>query len=177
LKRRYVALATVAGALLAISAYAAYDLGSGDALSLQACVEVYPRPAGWICEKSLFWFHPTAAEVEEMNRSAGALIVLSVSDKEFGRRLLKHFLGAGLDINARDQRTQSKWTALHGAAAGPNVEEVKILLAHGADPSIKDAAGMTPLDRAKRAQEKFPSPRQVEVVRLLEQAMQPASKP
>jgi hypothetical protein len=41
---------------------------------------------------------------------------------------------------------------------------------------VKDAAGMTPLDRAKEAQAKFPLPAQVEVIRLLARATLPAVK-
>jgi ankyrin repeat protein len=55
-------------------------------------------------------------------------------------------------------------TALHECPASP--EFVKLLLDHGADPSLRDADGKTPLDRARESR----SPSAREVVELLEAA-------
>ena len=55
-------------------------------------------------------------------------------------------------------------TALHECPASP--EFVKLLLDHGADPSLRDADGKTPLDRARESG----SPSAREVVELLEAA-------
>ncbi len=55
-------------------------------------------------------------------------------------------LDAGVDVNARDGRGQ---TALYGAALQGYDDVVKFLLAHGADPKIKDQRGFTALDAAE----------------------------
>lgn len=44
-------------------------------------------------------------------------------------------------VNARDDQGE---TALHHAAAGGSLEIARLLLAHGADPRSRDAAGRTP---------------------------------
>lgn len=44
-------------------------------------------------------------------------------------------------VNARDDQSE---TALHHAAARGSMEVARLLLAHGADPRLKDAAGRTP---------------------------------
>jgi ankyrin repeat protein len=52
---------------------------------------------------------------------------------------------AGADVNARDAKGQ---TALFGAALWGWNDVVKVLVAHNADPKIKDRNGKTPLDTA-----------------------------
>jgi ankyrin repeat protein len=52
---------------------------------------------------------------------------------------------AGADVNARDAKGQ---TALFGAALWGWNDVVKALVAHNADPKIKDLNGKTPLDTA-----------------------------
>lgn len=91
------------------------------------------------------------------------------------RRFLKHYLEAGLDINAADQRSALRWTALHSMVLGPDVTAIRVLLDHGASPSIPDAEGRTALDIARHQHAKRPTPESAEVVRLLEQAGQRAS--
>jgi ankyrin repeat protein len=56
---------------------------------------------------------------------------------------LKEVLDLGCDVNAQDGK---KMTALHRAFG--NFDSVKLLLAAGADPNVKDYAGFTPLHNA-----------------------------
>jgi ankyrin repeat protein len=50
-------------------------------------------------------------------------------------------LGKGASVNLRD--TPEQFTALMFAAAEGHVKVVRLLLEHGADPSLKDADGDT----------------------------------
>jgi hypothetical protein len=159
--------------LLALSAYLTFWMHESDPLALQACAEVYPGPVGWLCQKSLFWFHPTAEEVARLNREAGAAYAARAKDKALGRRLLKHYIQAGVDVNARDQRTKVGWTALHAMAVEGDVEGVRMLLESGADARIVDQQGMTALDWAWRMNETGSSVELAEVVRVLEETATP----
>ncbi|KAI8470071.1 MAG: ankyrin repeat-containing domain protein [Monoraphidium minutum] len=61
--------------------------------------------------------------------------------------LLAAYLGAGADPNASDY---DKRAALHIAAAEGDLEMVKLLVAQGASPGVRDRWGNTPADEAKR---------------------------
>lgn len=54
-------------------------------------------------------------------------------------------LDAGIQVNGKDSLDQ---TALLAAVSHNEFEEVKLLLAHGADPNLPDNAGWTPLHYA-----------------------------
>ncbi|MDA7653433.1 ankyrin repeat domain-containing protein [bacterium] len=58
---------------------------------------------------------------------------------------VKQHLAAGTDVNAKDDVVE--WTTLLHAAVGGHKEIVELLIAKGADVNVKDAFGMTPLDR------------------------------
>lgn len=55
---------------------------------------------------------------------------------------LAELIAAGKDINAQDD---NGWTALHFAAQDRNIEMIKLLLKHGADPNLIDIYGNGPL--------------------------------
>jgi len=116
---------------------------------------------------NLYALHPTPSEVLELNRRAGASIVLGMKDKREQEALLSHLIAAGVDINARDER--SSFTALHMAVSSDPLD-VSMLLAHGARADLKDARGATPLDGALILQERFFSPERAEAIKLLQAA-------
>jgi len=60
---------------------------------------------------------------------------------------LSRLLKARVDPNACDYDTR---TGLHLAACGGNFAVCKLLLRHGADPTLKDRWGITPIDEANR---------------------------
>lgn len=162
-------LVSIGAAAVAAGAYAVHDLRSGGVMMLQACVETYPGPAAWVCEQSLFSQHPTSSELAEMNQRAGALFAVHQVKKESdARRFLAHYIKAGLNINAVDQRNAQRWTALHLVALDGDPVGVRVLLDHGADPSLKDADGKTAAELARERHAKHPSPGSAEAVKLLE---------
>ena len=166
----------VAVSLFGACAYAVHDLRSEDMVTLQVCVEKYPQPAAWICEQALFSQHPTPQELTELSQRAGALFAVHQTEEEHARRFLKHYIAAGVDVNAVDKRHALGWTALHSMVLDPDVSAVRVLIEHGASASIPDAKGQTALDLARGLHAKDPSPTRAEVVRLLEQAEKAVGK-
>lgn len=67
-------------------------------------------------------------------------------DPDMGRKVLDRLLQAGADINAKDKLG---YTLLHTAAANEKMALAAFLLKKGADASIADADGRTPLDIAR----------------------------
>jgi ankyrin repeat protein len=61
-------------------------------------------------------------------------------------RLVELLLEAGADVNSREEGRE---TALLNAAQNGDVEVARVLLAHGADPSLGDRQGRRPLDLAR----------------------------
>jgi len=62
--------------------------------------------------------------------------------------LAQDFLKAGANPNARDILGDVPlWYAELGA---PNIDTARVLLEHGADPTIRDNAGLTALDKARK---------------------------
>ena len=60
---------------------------------------------------------------------------------------LQSWYNAGVDFNLADYNGR---TALHVAVAHFRADHVAYLLAHGADPTIIDVDGLTPLDEAQK---------------------------
>jgi ankyrin repeat protein len=66
--------------------------------------------------------------------------------------MVKFLLDHGAEIDARDR--ESNATALSYAASLGRVEVVELLLARGADPTLKNVRGQTPLDVADENNQK-----------------------
>ena len=69
-------------------------------------------------------------------------------------------LEAGADVN---RQGLNGYSPLHGGVLGDRIEIVRMLLAAGADPTLPDRKGETPLDVARM--------RNPEIAELLEQAL------
>lgn len=169
------ALGVICVALVALTAAVVNDTRKMDATLLQACMHVDPPPFSGLCEQWFYRFRPTPEEVKKLNTAAGARFAFMAKNESDARRVLKHYLDAGVDINAvdqsinlGDQRTQPKFTALHMAVLRPELIEVKLLLEFGASREVPDAKGRTPLELAREIQAKNPNPQREEVIRLLE---------
>lgn len=93
---------------------------------------------------SLNWFGRTALRRAVINNRADVTVVL---------------LKRGADVNKQSGLYHE--TALHWAAINNNDDSIKVLLEHGASAKIKDHFGHTPIDHARRLNNKA-------AVRLLE---------
>ena len=133
-------LAVVAVAALAVAGLYTYHLRNQDVVSLLSCMETPPFPGSkWACSKAMYASHPTPDEVAQMNSMAGAIGLLSLPEDE-SRQLLKHFIAAGLDVNALDQREKTRgWTSLHSAVFEGDAKAVKLLLEAGAKVDLENA--------------------------------------
>ena len=63
--------------------------------------------------------------------------------------IAKELIGRGAQVNIQEREGRN--TPLHFAARGKDRELVEMLLAKGADPTVKNKAGLTPLDEALKA--------------------------
>lgn len=169
------ALGLIGVFVIAVTASVVNDTRRMEATLLQACMQVDPQPAAWLCEQFFYRTHPTPEEVRELNAIAGAKFASMANNESDARRVLKHYLDAGVDINAVDQRkllgderTQPKFTALHIAVLSSEPIQVRLLLEFGASREVRDAKGRTPLELARELQGKHPTPEYTEIVRLLE---------
>jgi ankyrin repeat protein len=64
--------------------------------------------------------------------------------------VIEMLIQAGADVNLKASASYGGWTPLHGAAARNSGGIVAILLKHGADPTAKDAKGLTALQVAEQ---------------------------
>lgn len=64
--------------------------------------------------------------------------------------LINVLLDHGANINVQTLPRTGALTPLHTAVRANKPEEYMVLVQRGADPSIKDAEGLTPLDTARR---------------------------
>ncbi|MCM5679573.1 hypothetical protein M8A51_08510 [Schlegelella sp. S2-27] len=167
--RRVVLVAgtTALVALLLAGGYLFMQLKNGDPRILQTCAEEAAAPMGWACERALFRYHPTPAEVQRFNAEGGPMYAVTTNNEAFARRLLAHYLAAGIDINATVQRLPMKWTALHAMVVQGNPMAVRLLVEHGADTAMRDADGKAPLDLARELHAKEPSDARAQVLQVL----------
>lgn len=70
------------------------------------------------------------------------------SGYDFDAEKANHYLSAGADINARNEQLDDQTMLILAIKSFAKPEVVQWLLAHGADPSIRDAKGKTALDWA-----------------------------
>jgi hypothetical protein len=102
----------------------------------------------------------------EKNNDGASLLFVATGPKG-GNRVLEVLLRAGADPNVG----QGSSTPLMNAASWVNAKGVKLLLAAGADPLLKDETGRTARQQIGRA-----GGRERSVVDLLEEAEQRAAK-
>lgn len=71
-----------------------------------------------------------------------ALLLLDAGPLHKASDLVNLLISQGADVNAR---TSTNWTPLHLSCKGPNIENVRTLLIHGADPNSICESGKTAL--------------------------------
>lgn len=87
--------------------------------------------------------------------------------------MTKVLIDRGIDVNAKKEKNTDQQTPLHIACISDSeLRIVKLLLESGADPTIVDVVGKTPLDYAVENAEQFPNPKWgfTEKARLLKAA-------
>lgn len=129
-----------------------------------------PGSIKWGAKKALYGFHPTEDEVQQLNAEAGARYAALYPDETEASKLLKHFLDKGVDVNAVDTTSGSGVSALHSAVLERSPFAVDLLLEHGANPALEGEQGRTPLDFARRLQEREPGPEIAKIIATLENA-------
>lgn len=162
----------LAAVVVAGTGFVVFKLRTMPLASLESCAEGAQLPGlSWACDQALHTVRPSAEDIREMNRSAGAIWIVDLkkNDAELAR-LLSRFVAAGLDMNATDQANGvgAGWTALHLAVGTPDVRGIRLLLAAGADPNVKDRLGRTPLALLRERAAQFPGdPRSAEAEQVL----------
>lgn len=144
-------IATSVTAYLSLSAYA---IANQDIEELLVCADrggmaiLFAKTS---CRTYLFSLRGSEADIDALHRGIGAsFIVQGVSQREEKERTLEFLIAKGLDINRIDAH---QLTPLHGAVLANSLEEVDILLRHGARADIKDARfGLTALELAVKLQ-------------------------
>lgn len=140
-------------------------------LFLLSCMKVDPPVAAWTCRQALFHRTFQPDELVQLNRQAGARYPLDLPEADDAEKTLALFITQGVDINAGDENANN-WTALHGMIAEGSIENIRILLRHGARTDVPDSNNITALDFARMQVLKYPGdPARVEVVKLLEGAI------
>lgn len=140
-------LAAPVAAALGFAALFTYHLHSTDAAGLMSCIKAPPFPGSkWACSKAMYASHPTPEEVAELNNMGAAIWLLSLPEDD-SRSLLKHFIAAGLDVNAIDQRPNTRgWTSMHSAVLEGDAKAVRLLLEAGAAIELENGRKPTPRD-------------------------------
>lgn len=86
------------------------------------------------------------ADVHQAAANATKVTALHAAVSSNQTQIVQWLVEAGADVNARQQ---IDYTPLMGAAANARVEILDILLAHGADPSMKTTDGKSAADLAR----------------------------
>ncbi len=136
-------------------------------LFLMSCAETDGHFVGWTCDQVLRHASFRPEQVQDLNNEAGAFYPLLIEEKPQAEERLKLFLAHGVDINAKHKREKGA-TALHSMVVNGSVENIKLLLKHGAKADVKDDEGRTPLEWAKDLERLNPSPSRAEIVRVLQ---------
>jgi len=121
-----------------------------------------------VCREWIYTFRGTSEDVESLQSSIGIVfrgtpdledVEIShasvgiewvfATPREDWNAMARFWLSKGVNINYR--RPISLLTALHSAALRGNAEQVEFLLGLGADPTLRDAGGLTALERIEWA--------------------------
>ena len=163
-------LVLLAATTLGISAFYANDLRKQDITLLTSCMRVEPAFFAWTCKRAIYLRGITPSEVKRLNDEAGIVHAVAFPDPQDSKEMLEFFLKSGVDINAAGR--ESGRAALHSLVSSRKVEDIRLLLAHGARTDIRDQHGRTPLEYALELQNRYPGASYETVVRALSASRQ-----
>lgn len=132
---------------------------------LTSCARVEAAPIAWSCKQAIYMRGISAEEVGQLNTGPGAVHALGFDDPNDSKKMLELFLASGVDINSADPTTGS--TVLHGLVSSRELQDIQLVLAHGARADLRDKQGRTPLDYAIELQNKHPSEGYMQVIAVL----------
>jgi ankyrin repeat protein len=142
---------------------------------LLGCADGEGAVQSWTCRQVLLHRTFTAEEVAELNRGGAAAYPMAVKDPALAKEMLSLLLSRGVDINAGDEYSRGGWTALDQMVSSGDLDRVKLLLQHGAQVDVKNKAGVSALDLARRWQQRYPDQsNRAEIVKVLEAAGKPS---
>lgn len=145
-----------------------HELNQDHVNELLGCFDTLPAPVAWTCKQVLVHKLLQPETIAVLNTHGAALYPMLLSNETTGREMLQLLVKGGVDINATESDTGTGWTALHITAMDTLLWPVKTLLESGADPNARDSLGMTPLDRAREVQAKYPDSDRRRIIELLE---------
>jgi hypothetical protein len=141
-------------------------------LELIACIDAEQAWMSWSCKEVLYHSRMSEAEIVDLNRHAGALYAVSLSNKSAAEELLVFLQSSGVDINAKDLKATGR-TALHTTVASGNALQSELLLRHGARSDVADDNGVTPLLLARQLVKQYPDRQEYgDVLDVLERSSQ-----
>lgn len=152
----------------AIAGKFVHEISQHNVAFLLSCVDIEAAPVAWTCRKVLEHKLNQPETIAGLNASGAALYPVLLSNEVTGREMLQLLVRHGVDVNATETGLQARWTALHIMATDTHFWSVEALLEAGADPMARDWEGMTPLDRARKVQTKYPDPERARIIALLE---------
>ena len=166
-----ISVVLVLGSTLGLTVYHFATTSTFRMIAVYMDPDFGPPAFSWGAEQAFYIFHPEEADIENLNKEAGAQYVVDVFTQEEARPVLEHLLEHGLDINSVENVTGEGLTALHAAALSNNFSGVELLLEYGADPYLKDNKGHTALELAQASDEARPEQDYSPVIEQLEKAM------
>lgn len=142
-------------------------------LFLLSCMEAEPALLAWTCKQVLVHDSLRPDQVAQLNREGGALYPVLSKDLATAEEMLVLFISRGVDINAGNESVRN-WSALYSTIGSSDIARTKMLLRHGARADVRDVEGMTPLDSARRLQQKYPNETdRLEIIQILEDSLSP----
>jgi hypothetical protein len=157
------------GAVLTTVAWFLHSAYTTELPLVMRCADDSSRPAfQWVCKRNIYVLRITPEGVKQLNAMAGAYFAVRLKDKKEAEKMLAFFLSRGVDINSVDNKvTNAGLTALHHAVNANEPEEVKLLLAHGANANVLSDQNQTSLELARHLQRLYPDQDHSQVIRLL----------